>query len=268
MTRSKLWISLILASILVISQVAEVIAAPPLEDAYPIIGAVQRITLETDLNTGMVTVLVEVMDENSGSQTFRIGQETAIELGLVVLDEDGNLFINEDALGLEIEVDSVAVIPNETEAQHPVGSALAAFFSDSDVAGLDYDTIMGAHETGYGFGLIAQALWLTQKLGGDAEDFELILQAKKDGDYSNFVFEDGTSPTNWAQFRRAVMGEDRKGNLGIIMSTQNKDDTSDSNANNGTSVDKNNGNNDKGNNKDKDKDKSNNGKDNSQGKKP
>ncbi|MEO8357093.1 MAG: hypothetical protein ABI621_14360 [Chloroflexota bacterium] len=263
MKKKKLLISLILTGVLLISQVAAAFAAPTLGDADLIAGTVQAITLETDSNTGIITVLIEVLGEPGESRTVRIGQEKAMEFGLVVLDENGNLFINEDAMGLEIEIDSASFIPNQETTQHPVGNALAVFFSD--ITGLDYDAIMSAHEDGDGFGVIAQALWLTRKLEGDAEDFTLILQAKQDGEYSNFIFEDGTSPTNWAQFRRAVMGGDTKGNLGIVMSSKDKDNGSN---NNGNSDNTTNGNSGNGNNKDKEKDKSNNGKDNGKGKKP
>lgn len=258
MKKKKLLISLIVTGVLLISQVAAVFAAPTLGDTGLITGTVQSITLETDSSTGIITVLIEVIGEPGESQTVRLGQEKAMELGLVVLDENGSLFINEDAMGLEIEIDFASVIPNQEEAQHPVGNALAVFFSD--ITGLDHDAIMRAHEDGNGFGVIAQALWLTRKLEGDADDFTLILQAKQDGEYSNFIFEDGTSPTSWAQFRTAVMGEDSKGNLGIVMSSKDKDNGSNDNTSNGNS-----GN---GNNNDKDKDKSNNGKDNGKGKKP
>jgi hypothetical protein len=263
MKKKNLLISLILTGVLLISQVAAVFAAPTLGDADLIAGTVQTITLETNSNTGMITVLIELIGEPGESQTVRIGHEKAVELGLVVLDENGNLFINEDAMGLEIEIDAASVIPNQEEAQHPVGNALAVFFSD--ITGLDYDAIMSAHEDGNGFGVIAQALWLTRKLEGDAEDFALILQAKQDGEYSNFIFEDGTSPTNWAQFRRAVMGEDTRGNLGIVMSSKDNDNGSNGNGNSDNATHGNSGN---GNNRDKDKDKSNNGNDNGKGKNP
>ncbi len=255
MKKKNLLISLILTGVLLISQVAAVFAAPTLGDADLITGTVQAITLETDSNTGIIIVLIEVIGEPGESQSVRIGQEKAMELGLVVLDENGNLFINEDAMGLGIEIDSASVIPNQEEAQHPVGNALAVFFSD--ITDLDYDAIMSAHEDGNGFGVIAQALWLTRKLEGDAEDFALILQAKQDGDYSNFILEDGTSPANWGQFRKAVMGDDKRGKLGIVMSNQNHD-------NNGSGNDSNSQSSNQNNDKDKNKDKSNNGK----GKKP
>jgi hypothetical protein len=139
-----------------------------------------------------------------------------------------------------VDIDPESVIPDEEKPRHPVGSVLATFFSEIT----DYDAIMGAHEDGFGFGVIAQALWLTQKLEGDSVIFLSILEAKRSGDYSDFVLPDGTTPKNWGQFRKAVM-EKEKGNLGIVMS--GKDGENGSGNGNG------NGNNGNGNEKSKDK---------------
>ncbi len=75
---------------------------------------------------------------------------------------------------------------------------------------MDYETIMSAHEQGVGFGAIAQALWLTTKLEGNAEIFEILIEAKQTGDFSAFVLEDGSSPENWGQLRKAIIGKDKK----------------------------------------------------------
>jgi len=73
--------------------------------------------------------------------------------------------------------------------------------------------------------VIAQAMWMAKGLTNDSDDSEgvvvvdagLILAAKKSGDYSAFTLPDGSTPTNWGQFKKAVMGKDKK-NLGIIVS--------------------------------------------------
>jgi hypothetical protein len=132
------------------------------------------------------------------------------------------------------------------------------FFSGID--GVDYDTIITAHEDGYGFGVIAQALWLTKGLEGNSDDLQAILDAKESGDYSYFSYlfsEDETVPTNWGQFRKAVMAGDKKQNLGTAMSAKDKDTTSPGNSGNGNNGNANNANHE--NNKDKNKDKTNNG---------
>ncbi len=113
----------------------------------------------------------------------------------------------------------------------------------------------------YGFGVIAQALWLTQKMEGDADVLTAILEAKKIGDY------DVPSPWRTARSRpagaslKAIMAGDKKNNLGVVMSGKDKDKDKDNPGNNGSGGDNGNGN-DNGSanhpNKDKDKDKGNN----------
>ena len=244
MPKTKFITSLVLAFAVLALQIGVVFAAPALQEGF-ITGTVTELVCETDTTTGVTTFLVTVEDADGVSQTVRIDQLTAEELGLVTIDGDGNPDCSEEALaeaiGLEVEIDPATVIPDEEERQHPVGAALATFFSDI----IDYDTIMAAHEDGVGFVVIAQALWLTQKLEGDADVFLTILEAKENKDFSAFTLEDGTTPKDWGQFRKAIMDGD-KGNLGIVMSDKDNDNG------NGNG----NGN---GNNKNKDKDKGNNG---------
>ncbi len=115
------------------------------------------------------------------------------------------------------QVLAVGAAPAKQE-DHPVGFSLAEFFTD--LLGVDYETIMEYHEEGAGFGTIAQALWMTNALEGDSDTFAAIVEAKMNNDFSAIVFEDGTSPKNWGQFRKAVMADRKKSkeNLGAIMS--------------------------------------------------
>jgi len=107
--------------------------------------------------------------------------------------------------------------PTPMPTLHPVASALAEFFAEK--LGLDYDTIMGYHEDGMGFGVIAQACWMSYALEGDAELLGDILEAKKSGDFSTITLPDGGTAKNWGQFKKAVLGSDKaKKNLGAIMS--------------------------------------------------
>jgi hypothetical protein len=116
--------------------------------------------------------------------------------------------------------------PTEEEptTEHPVASALAEFFAGA--AGLDYETIMEYHEKGNGFGLIAQACWMSIALtGDDASLFDEILDAKKEHDFSAITLPDDIeeTPTNWGQFRKIVLrSEKAKNNLGAIMSGRAK----------------------------------------------
>lgn len=247
MNKAKLLINFVLGVVMILSQVKVVSAAPSHDDVDFISGTVYSITLETNANTGGITLLVVLVNENDSTQTVRISQETASDLGLISWDEDGNPVINEDTLGQVIDIDSASAIPDDPQTRHPVGNALATFFSD--IEGIDYDTIMSAHEDGHGFGVIAQVLWLTRKLPeGDSSIFIAILKAKKEGDFSSFVVVDGTSPVNWGQFKKVVLDGDKKINLGSVISGQNND-VEHGNAggnSNGSS-------NDNGNNKNKDK---------------
>ncbi len=208
MKNTKFLVSLTLVFAVLVAQVSAVFAAPAV-----IIGTVQSITLETNTNTAVTTVLVTVMD-NGKSQTVRITLESAITLGIIILGADGNPVINELILGQPVEIDPTTVITDEQMDQHPVGSALATFFSD--IIDLDYETIMVAHTEGTGFGVIAQALWLTRKLDGTADMFVAIIDAKRTKDFSAFVLEDGTIPQNWGQFKKVIM-DGKKGKPGIVM---------------------------------------------------
>jgi len=195
-------------------QVSAVFAAPE-----RIAGTVQSITLETNIDTAVTTVLITLSDSGV-SQTVRVNIDSAIALGIVILGGDGNPVINQAILGQLVEIDSSTVIEDQLH-QHPVGDALATFFSD--IVDLDYDTIMAVHDEGTGFGVIAQALWLTKKLEGNSELFLAIIDAKKSKDFSAFVLEDGTSPTNWGQFKKAVM-DGKKGKPGVVMTNNNNED--------------------------------------------
>lgn len=263
MSRIKFFASLTLAIALLAAQAGAALAAPPRQDTT-ISGTVQSIVLETD-SEGVTTVVVTLEDSTGGSTTVRLSVDTAVGLGLVTLDANGDPVVNDAAVGTTVEIDPATVIPDEetTEEQHPVAAALANFFSS--LLGIDYDVIMATHEEGVGFGVIAQALWLTNKLGGDTELFTIIVDAKQSGDYSAITLPDGTSPKNWGQFRKALL--DHKENLGQIMSghASNGSDPTTTTASpasgssngqgNGQNNGQNNGNGNNGGGKDKNKDK-------------
>lgn len=212
----KLLISISLALILMLGISGTVLAAPAAQETTPIEGTVLSVTPETDPTTGETTVLVEVLlADGVTTQTVRITDDDASALGLVTIDPTtGEVTIADTAVGSPVSIDPAQVISDEgegEEAQHPVGTILADFF------GADYGAIMDAHDDGFGFGVIAQALWMADKLEGEA-DFTAILEAKESGDYTGFTFEDGTTPENWGQFRKAVLQDDKKANLGQVMS--------------------------------------------------
>jgi hypothetical protein len=238
--QTKFFFSILLALSLFLIQMEGVSAAPGLQNQSLVGGIVQSITLEADTITGVTLVSIDVLDTNQAIQTVRVSLETAIAQGLVVLNGDGKPVINNAALGKQIEIDPSSIIPIRQETQHPVGSALATFFAD--IAGLDYETIMMAHEQGVGFGLIAQSLWLTTKLEGDAEIFNALIEARQTGDYSAFVLEDGSSPENWGQLRQAILDNDQNNSVGVIMSNQDNNGNGTGQGNNGNDSGNNNGN--------------------------
>ncbi|MDK1117282.1 MAG: hypothetical protein QGM50_00690 [Anaerolineae bacterium] len=227
MNRTKLSISTLLAIILLATQVMAVGAAPELQEDTPITGTVESITLETDAETGVTTVVVSLTDESGATQTVRLSVEDATLLGLVTDDGTGSPIANEAAIGETVEIDPTTVITSDDEKEHPVGSAISDFFSA--LLGVDYDSIMAFHEDGIGFGVIAQALWMTNALEGGTELFGAILDAKQSGDYSAVTLTDGSTPTNWGQFRQAVMSdrEKSKENLGAIKSGRANNDQDD-----------------------------------------
>jgi hypothetical protein len=178
--KSKLLISFLVAIMLVVLQVGAAAAAPAAQDPTPV---------EEPTGCGAA----ETPTEETGTPTDTTTTDTTTE----------------------------EETPTEgEEANHPVAQALADFFCGA--LGVDYDTIIGFHEgteemDGYGFGVIAQALWAAKELDADPA---AILAAKTSGDYTGLVPE-GMVITNWGQFRKFAFAEatdDYKHNLGEIMS--------------------------------------------------
>jgi hypothetical protein len=277
MRQTKILFSIMLAAIFLATQIMAVGAAPASQETTPITGVVESITLETDAETGEILVAVLLSDGMGGTQTVRLSLEDAKTLGLVT---DEGEPVDPATIVDPLVIDPTLVIPEtdeeaEEQAEHPVGSALSDFFSE--LLGVDYDTVMGYHDDGAGFGVIAQALWMTNALDGDSDMFAVIMDAKLNNDFSAITLPDGSEPQNWGQFRKAVMHdrEKSKENLGAIMSGRadnnpeevpplddqiqgngNNPDKDKSNNGKGPDKDKsNNGKNDNGNNKNKDKDK-------------
>ncbi|HLF73731.1 MAG TPA: hypothetical protein VI524_05270 [Anaerolineales bacterium] len=240
MSKTRLLAGILFVIALLAAQVGIASAAPPAQDATPITGTVQSITVETDAN-GVTTVLVTLNDDQGGTQTVRLSVETAVALGLVTVDPDTNeLAVNEAQIDQTIEIDPTMVIPDEELAEeftHPIAALLAAFFGE------DPGIVNAYHEDGFGFGVIAQALWMSQNINGDASSAGLILEAKRSGDYSPFTLSDGSTPANWGQFKKEVLK--KKNNLGVIVSGQAETDTTDEQSQekngNGHNKDKNNG---------------------------
>lgn len=225
MNKIKLIITMLLTFVVLFAQAGHVAAAPQTQTATPLTGTIQSITTETDA-TGVTTVLVTVGDDQGATQTVRLSVDTAVTLGLVTLDPiTSEPVVDETQIGQAVEIDPTTVIPDAAaadESVHPISALLAAFFGE------DASVIDGYHTDGFGFGVIAQALWMSQNLtgteaeSGDASLAEEILQAKQDKDFEAFfenhpeITFDGAVPTNWGQFRKVALN--KKNNIGIIVS--------------------------------------------------
>jgi hypothetical protein len=221
MLRTRVLTSILMISILVTLSGASVWAAPEGQQEEPttIIGVVEEIDFDEETNT----VLVTLVDELGETHKLSMSLEKAIELELV--DENGDPIVNigEDVVEIPLS-DDIEVIEEDEEAQHPVASALAKYFA-SLIPALDYDTVMGYHEDGMGFGVIAQACWMSYALEGDVTLLGDILAAKKSHDFSSIELPEGVeTPKNWGQFRKVVLGSEKaKKNLGAIMSQVGKE---------------------------------------------
>ncbi len=206
MFRTKYFAGILLVFAVLFAQVGNVAAAPHVQDTTLITGTIQSITTETDTN-GVTTVLVTLLDDHGATQTLRLTVETAVTLGLVTLDPTTKEpIVNETQVGQTVEIDPTTVIPEEEENVHPIAAILASFFGE------DPSVVNGYHEDGFGFGVITQAMWMSQTLteNGDASVAGLILEAKQTGDFSAFILEDGSSPANWGSLRKLYLAKTRR----------------------------------------------------------
>lgn len=220
MFRTKSLAGILLIMAVLFAQVGSALAAPAAQDATPIAGTVQEIEIVPTEN-GETTVLVTVEDESGMTQTVRISLDTAVGLNLVSVNQDTQEVTIIAQPDQPVVIDPTLVIPDEEEADvHPIAAILGTFF------GVEGSVVQEYHEDGFGFGVIAQAMWISQNVNGDASVTGLILQAKESGDYGNILLsdgttltmEDGTAPQNWGQFKKALL--DKKNNLGVIVSGQ------------------------------------------------
>ena len=243
MIKTKLFGSVLLILVVLFAQVGIVAAAPQTQDTTPITGTIQGITTETDAN-GATTVLVTLQDAQGATQTVHLSVDTAVALGLVTLDPTTQQPVaDQTKVGQTVEIDPTTVIPEEpAEEVHPIAKILGDFFD------VDPSVVNDYHEDGFGFGVISQAMWMSESLTGDASAAGLILEAKKSGDYSAFTLPDGSTPTNWGQFKKAFKNSKDKHNQGVIISGHADKDNSPDKQENGKDKDKGKG-------KDKDKDK-------------
>jgi hypothetical protein len=235
--KTKLIASIMLIAAVLFAQVGIVAAAPPAQDPTPITGTIQTIVPEKDAE-GTTTVVVTFTDAEGATQTVRVSAETATSLGLLQTDPNTGLplidettglpLVDDTKVGTDVTIDPTTVIPDEPaeeEPVHPIAALLGDFF------GVEGSVIDDYHQDGFGFGVIAQALWMSKNIsgseGGDPELAGCILDAKKNGTYGEcFDFGDDPVPTNWGQFKKIY--SQKKNNLGVIVSGKaDKDETTD-----------------------------------------
>jgi hypothetical protein len=232
MSKTKLFTGVLLVLAVLFAQVGTALAAPVAQAAT---GMIVSVVPETDTNGVTNTVLVTYLDSAGVQQSVQISLATAVSLGLVTVDTTATPNVVTVVAQPEDPIDPATLIPAEEPGEediHPIAAILARFFN------VEPGVVQGYHDDGYGFGVIAQAMWMAKSLGeGDMADAGLVLQAKKTGDYSAFTLPDGTTPTNWGQFKKAVMGKDKK-NLGIIVSGHANNDETQASQNNGHRNDK------------------------------
>ncbi len=198
------------------------------QDTTPtaITGEIQLIEVVEDATTGESTVVVTLLDPvTNTTQQVTLSLANAESLGLVSTDPNTGLpVVDETLYGTETTIDGslIIVTPEEEEAKHPVGESLSNYFGE--LLGVDYDAIMTAHDDGFGFGVIAQALWMANQLDGGTDTFNALLEAKKTGDYSGITLADGSTPENWGD----VVKNLKKGeNLGSVRSGKANSSTED-----------------------------------------
>ena len=223
--KKKILVGFIVIAALLALQVGAAFAAPAQQDST-ITGTVQTVTQGTD-SSGKVVFNVTVLDASNNTQTVQISPETAVQLGLVTDNGDGTFTISPTAVGMSVTIDSSmiyvdpCVLPEGSN--QPVGAALTKFFCGS--LGLDYTALQGLHDEGFGYGLIAQACFMAEALGGDSATCSDILMAKQNQDFSSLDLSslglpEGTLIKNWGQLRKYVLAAYAKNtvNLGGIMS--------------------------------------------------
>lgn len=220
MSKTKFLASVLLALAVLFAQAGSAMAAPQAQDVTPITGTIQSITTET--NYGVTTVVVTLLE----GQTVRLSLDNAISLGLVTLDPATQLpVVDPTKVGTPVSIDPATVAPEPVEEGdvHPISWLLGEFF---DVDPGLVDQYHG--EDGFGFGVIAQALWMANDSETDTTDMVLagaILKAK-DGDFTQVAELLGLSPedtpSNWGQLKKAL--KEKHENLGAVVSDKAADE--------------------------------------------
>jgi hypothetical protein len=167
-------------------------------------GVVEALAFVTDPITLVTTLDVTLLDEASVSQVVKLDLATALLLGLIVP--------NAAMIGGPIELDPADILESETYSEK-----VTLLFTVFGAALTLTPDQLAAYETETGFGVLAQALWITSSLGGDSALLDLIITAKNTSDFSAIVLPDGSTPANWGQLRKAALTDSHQ-NPGQIVS--------------------------------------------------
>jgi len=229
MFKTKTLTGILLVLAVLFMQVGTVFAAPATQETS-ISGKIVDVEPSTADAEGVTTYLVTVQDEVTGeTQIVRVSQDTAATLGLLekdpvtgelVLDPTtGEPIVDESQFGEFVTIASDQVILDEEpdeEPFNPVAGFLADYF------GVTNATINDFHEDGFGFGVIAQALWISTDDAGITDPVLAgdILTAKQEKSFDTFFlnhpeYDDlvgDNPPTNWGQFKKLL--SDKHENLG------------------------------------------------------
>ncbi len=207
MNNRKTLMALVLALGLVISQISAASAAP-----LSVTSTNTCDVKSATFDSGTMLWTVDCTDGSTITMTEAQAQGTTPPL----VDSTNALILNP---GESFTFDSGSVtnfkdncaLPSGGSNQ-PVGAALATFFCGG--TGATYDLIQTEHMDGFGYGVIAQALFMSDVLGTSWQD---ILTAKQTHNFGDIKLPDGSTPKNWGQIVKAVIAGTMN-NLGGVMS--------------------------------------------------
>jgi hypothetical protein len=216
MTKMKLLGGVLLVLAVLFAQVGSAAAAPQTQTGTVTLnGVVTKMVPQTD-----GTVLVTVTAADQTTTTVRVSATVAA--GLTV----------GQPVPQDWTVPATDVVPPEEADTHPISKLLSDFFFGDESMAADIDswhTGDNEAEQVFGFGVIAQALWMATTGEGaeattDAALAGEILLAKKDKSFQDFIdahpdlFEEGVTATNWGQFKKLL--HDKHENLGAAVSSE------------------------------------------------
>jgi hypothetical protein len=227
MSKIKTILGCLLIFVMVAAPLTSVGAAAPMQTTTIDVTVVScELGADSTTEEPLVICVINLPDDG-GTQTIQLSVQDAVDLGLVVVEEDDTITIIATE-GQEISIDETLLPEGDPcalpeDASHPISKILADHFCGD--LGPTYDDIQTLHEAGFGFGEIAQACSMALKLEGTGSLCADILYAKQNHDYSQLTLPDGVKVSNWGQLRKAVLGHEKKSsNLGSVVSGSKKNE--------------------------------------------